>query len=122
MPAKPILIVEDDQDIREMLQSLLEDEGYEVWTATNGRVALDLIRTRPSSPGLVLLDLMMPILDGAGFLREYAADSNLPPVPILMLTASHSPGTIEGVAGLIKKPLDLEHLLTSVERLILRNK
>lgn len=120
MPAKPILIVEDDQDIREMLQSLLEDEGYEVWTATNGRVALDAIRTRPSSPGLVLLDLMMPVLDGDGFLREYAADPSLPRFPVLMLTASHSPGPVAGVAGLLKKPLDLEQLLSSVERLILR--
>jgi len=120
MPAKPILIVEDDQDIREMLQALLEDEGYHVWTAVNGRAALDLIRSRASGPGLVLLDLMMPVLDGIGFLRELAADPILPRMPVLMLTASNSAGPVEGIAAFIKKPLDLDVLLSSVERLIER--
>ena len=121
MPTATILIVEDDQDIREMLQSLLEDEGYGIWTAVNGRVALDLLRACPTLPGLVLLDLMMPVLDGEAFLREIKADERLFSLPVLMLTASHA-GASFAADGFIRKPLDLDELLSSVERLIRRTK
>lgn len=115
--SKPILVVEDDHDIREMLQSLLEDEGYSVWSAANGKAALDLLAEKTELPGLILLDLMMPVMDGETFLKAKAQIARLQAVPVLMLTASHS-GVSLNVAGYLKKPLDLDELLEFVARLL----
>ncbi|MBX3020036.1 MAG: response regulator [Bdellovibrionales bacterium] len=116
MSAKPLLIVEDDHDIREMLHSLLQDEGYTVWSAANGRAALELLDSKDQAPGLILLDLMMPVMDGETFLGEITKDPRLAPIPVLMLTASHSGASLK-VAGYLKKPLDLDELLEFVARL-----
>lgn len=119
MSAPTILIVEDDHDIREMLQALLEEEHYRVETAINGRIALDLLVARRVRPDLILLDLMMPVLDGAGFLQGISTDLELKKIPVIMLTASHSGQGLD-IAGYLKKPLDLDDLLERVRALLPR--
>lgn len=116
MSGARVLIIEDDHDIREMLESVLKDEGYEVWSAKNGRAGLEVLRSQ-GLPSLILLDLMMPVMDGKAFLEEAAKDPKLAAVPVLLLTASHT-GTDLPVSGYLKKPLDLDQLLDSVGRFV----
>lgn len=112
-----ILLVEDDQDIRETLREVLIAEGYAVQVASNGQEALDCLRAAVELPNLVLLDLMMPVKDGLAFRREQQSDPLLAHVPIVLMTAdSH----IEEkrlrmqVQAAIKKPFDLELMLRTV--------
>lgn len=107
-----IFIVEDDKDIRDNLKEILEAEGYSVAVAENGRVALDCLQQGYLTPSLILLDLMMPIMDGWTFLTMIK-DSQLSTIPIVVISAGTS--KIEGkIAGFMKKPLDLDDVLTSV--------
>src|SRR5579864_3307066 len=104
-----ILVVEDDLDIREGIQEILEDEGYEVFTAGNGQEALDLLRTIPT-PGLILLDLMMPVMDGHQFLELFREQAAYALVPVVVVSAGI---TVEPrIAGFIKKPFDTAALLS----------
>ena len=117
--AKHVLIVEDDQFILESLEELLADEGYRVTTAANGQLALDALRTMVVLPNLILLDLMMPVLDGIGFRREQQADPRLAKIPVVLLSAD---GQIESKkVGLnlehaVKKPVDIETIFETVRR------
>jgi CheY-like chemotaxis protein len=82
-----ILIVEDDAPIREMLVEILEDEGYPVQGASNGQEAFAALRTIPTLPKLVLLDLMMPVMDGWTFRQKQLQDPLLRGIPIIVLSA-----------------------------------
>lgn len=81
----PILLVEDDPATRDMLQQLLEKAGWHVVYAANGRVALDLLQT--VQPAVILLDLMMPELDGFGFVEEIQSHETWRSLPIIVMTA-----------------------------------
>jgi CheY-like chemotaxis protein len=106
-----ILVVEDDDDIREALCEMLADEGYAVEVATNGAEALDRLRAMDAKPCLVLLDLMMPVMDGWTFLAEQRRDANLASVPVVVLSAARDlPTDVET----IRKPLDPDRLLGAV--------
>jgi two-component system response regulator CpxR len=113
----PILVVEDDLDIRELLAESLEDLGFSVVTASNGLEAAQLIRTMPAPPLLILLDLMMPVMDGYGFLEERAKDPLLSSIPVAIVTAGHGvdPERLGQGTPIIPKPIDLP-LLVSVIR------
>ncbi len=84
-PDAPILVVEDDASTREMAHRILDREGYTVEDAANGRVALQVVRKQV--PLLILLDLMMPEMDGFEFLTELRRDARLRPVPVIVMTA-----------------------------------
>ena len=86
----PILIVEDDPDTRDLLRSILAKDGWIVQTAENGRVALEKVRT--TRPGLVLLDLMMPEMDGFVFLEEFRRLPSTSEIPVVVLTAKDLTG------------------------------
>jgi signal transduction histidine kinase/CheY-like chemotaxis protein len=86
----PILIVEDDPDTRDLLRSILVKDGWSVQTAENGRAALDSVRR--TRPGLVLLDLMMPEMDGFAFLEEFRKVSSVGEIPVVVLTAKDLTG------------------------------
>jgi CheY-like chemotaxis protein len=112
-----ILIVEDNAEIRDSLRDIFEGEGYVVLTAENGAVGLQLARCR-TPPALVLLDLMMPVMDGWDFLRELRG-SGIPalerlPVTVVSGIADHEEaaqlGSLYG-CGLLGKPLDIDALL-----------
>jgi CheY-like chemotaxis protein len=112
-PHCPVLIVEDDEDLREMMAHLLTLEGFEAATAANGREALDYLQT--SRPEVILLDLMMPVMDGWEFRRQQQADPNLAPVPVIVLSAlDQARASNVDAAAFLKKPLDFDHLLDLV--------
>lgn len=108
-----VLLVEDDEDIRDSLGGFLKHEGYEVCTAHNGAEGLKELHKDP--PGLVLLDLMMPVMDGWEFLEEKNHDSEIARVPVLVISAVRGNPYIPGALGFIKKPVDLNRLMDFVE-------
>jgi CheY-like chemotaxis protein len=112
----PILIVEDDPDLREMMAQLLTLEGYEPVTVGNGREALDYLHTHVR-PDVILLDLMMPVMDGWAFRREQQRDETLAAVPVIVLSALDQTRADDVAAdAFLKKPLDFDRLLELVRR------
>ena len=115
---RPILLVDDDDAIKETLTEILEDDGYQVATAKDGQEALDYLRQhRDAPPGLILLDLMMPRMNGVQFLDAYRDDQTLPDVPVAVLSAN--PGLCResrGVLLFLGKPVKLPNLLETVQR------
>jgi CheY-like chemotaxis protein len=113
-----VLVVDDDVDIRETLTLVLEDEGYAVASASNGEEALAWLRANVR-PNVILLDLMMPVMDGQEFRAEQRNDPELAQIPVIVITASgNAKDRVRsmGVAGMIQKPLALDTLLTTVAR------
>ena len=110
-----ILVVEDEHGQREALAEMLSRLGYEVQCAANGSEALELMRHSESLPGLILLDLMMPVMDGWEFRRRQKEDPSLANVPVVILSAldSNRAAHLEG-AAFLKKPLDFDRLLELV--------
>jgi CheY-like chemotaxis protein len=114
---KKVLVVDDDRDIRDVVADALEAEGYRVVTATDGRDAIHLLRGAGDMPSLILLDLMMPGMDGAQFRAEQQRDPVLEAIPVVVLSADAGLGAKAkslGVAGHLKKPVTLEMLLETV--------
>jgi CheY-like chemotaxis protein len=112
-----ILIVEDDFDIREALTQILEEEGYRVRCAANGQEALAVAAEDPV-PSLILLDLMMPVMNGWQFRAEQLKDARIASVPVLIISADpqlQSKAEALGVAGLLRKPIALDDLLSAVK-------
>ncbi|XXX78942.1 response regulator [Sorangium sp. So ce134] len=114
-----ILVVEDDLDIRSILSQLLVFEGYDVEEAADGAEALALLR-KDRPPALILLDLMMPIMDGWQLRAELQRDPELSSVPVVIVSAdvrAEQEASRLRVAGLLKKPLQIEPLLELVHRI-----
>jgi two-component system, chemotaxis family, chemotaxis protein CheY len=114
----PILIVEDDEDTRELMRHVLEDAGYRTAIAVDGREALDVVAQ--VGPGLILLDVRMPQLDGVAFAQAYHAGPG-PHAPVIVLTASHDPVTLGrqiGAVASLAKPFDIGDLLACVARVL----
>ncbi|MDA1258915.1 MAG: response regulator [Chloroflexi bacterium] len=104
-----ILVVDDNPDVRFALTTLLDDEGYEVMEASDGDVGIDAARER--KPDLILLDLMMPRMDGFETLRELKKDENLCDIPVVVLTARRGSEDMPlamalGAADYLHKPWD----------------
>jgi CheY-like chemotaxis protein len=107
-----VLVVDDDDDIREVIAEILRAEGYDVVCASNGAQALEELH-KERHPDLVLLDLMMPIMSGWEVLEEIQAEEGLARIPVVVVSAMSAPGACEQLA----KPVDLDHLLSTVGRL-----
>jgi CheY-like chemotaxis protein len=112
-----ILLVEDDPYIAESLAELLLGEGYAVVSAQNGKEALDYLRSSQSLPRLILLDLMMPVMDGYRFREAQKQDARLADIPVVAMSADRgaqlkTQGT--GVRYSLRKPLELDELLRIV--------
>ena len=117
MPTSTILLAEDDLEIRDIVQELLEEKGYDVIPARTGRQALDFLSLDPRSPpDLVILDLMMPIVTGWQVLEAIQQDPMLSKVPVVILTAM-SQDRPTGAAAFLRKPFQVEALLETVQRL-----
>jgi DNA-binding response OmpR family regulator len=120
--SKHVLIVEDDDSIRHLLEQALRDAGYSVSTASNGTQALHSMRE--DSPELLLLDLMMPEMNGWDLLRCIAECGELAAVPVLIVSAAGANGLSEaqelGAPVFLPKPFDIDKLLLEVERLTTR--
>lgn len=118
MRVKWILIVDDDPDVREVLQQFLTLEGYEVSTATNGREALERLH-HGQPPGLILLDLMMPEMDGFAFRVEQRNDPVLAPIPVVIITAVHDAKRSAaklGISEWMTKPVEFDQLVGMASR------
>lgn len=116
-----VLIVEDHADLREMLAVLLETEGFAVQTARNGAEALE--RLNESRPGVILLDLMMPVMTGDEFRERQLADPRFRDVPVICMTAAHD-GRARAerlqANAYFQKPVDFDNLIGAVRQHIKR--
>lgn len=112
-----VFIVEDDVDTREMLGRFLELEGYRVETAANGKLALERLESGVGAC-VILLDLMMPVMDGWQFRQVQQNDPSLSRIPVVVVTAAGPRERIRPITadGWLAKPLDLDHLLATIER------
>ena len=112
-----VLIVEDDDDIREVVANALEGEGFQVYQAETGARALELLQEMPH-PSLILADLMMPVLDGWDLIKALSRDDRLATLPVVVMSAldhDHPQGFRR-----IKKPFDVEGLVRIVSELCVR--
>lgn len=117
---KSILLVDDDPAIRKILSQSLEMEGFVIYQASNGEEALEAIDS--TIPDLVILDVMMPKMNGFEVLKNVRASPKTEDLPVVMLTARSSQedvweGWREGVDYYMTKPFDIEELLRFVERI-----
>lgn len=114
--SKQILVVDDDVGIRETLCEALELEGYEVVCLEHGQAALDYLQ-KAAPPCVVLLDVMMPVMDGRELRRQMLSDPKLADIPVVIITAGGT-GTASGVAAVdvLYKPLRIETVINSVGR------
>jgi CheY-like chemotaxis protein len=112
-----ILVAEDEEAIAGLLRALLEDEGFRVIVATDGRAALDILAAQ--RPDLVLSDVMMPRLDGRALARAMFADPSYRAIPLVLLSAAGREQA-QGVphAAFLPKPFDLDALLATIARLL----
>jgi CheY-like chemotaxis protein len=110
-----ILVVDDEKAIRELLCRVLTIAGYEVEEAADGYEALERVARR--RPDLILLDLMMPLMDGCTFLQELRASARLEQVPVLVLTAA-GPHWEYPISDVLHKPVDADDLVAAVQRVL----
>ncbi len=110
-----ILVVEDDLDISDMLTEILGNEGYRVLRADNGKRGLELLFDHPDV-GLVLLDRMMPVMDGPAFLAALRSSPDFARLPVIFLTAAEDTETIVGAAGYLRKPTRLETVIEVIQK------
>jgi len=110
-----IFIIDDDEALLDALGGLLDSEGYEVETARNGKEALEKLATT-APPGLILLDLKMPVMDGWQFLAARPVESPALRVPIVLLSGLAFIPNAPGVADFLSKPIDPSRLLACVRR------
>ncbi len=120
MGSKTIFVVEDDEFIRTDLAEILESEGYDVKSFRNGKEALDEMKFITTDPDLIILDLMMPVMDGYVFLSEIAKIRDLQVTDILVLSADRDAANklpMDQIRGYVRKPIDLDLFLSTVDRL-----
>lgn len=111
-----ILVVDDDPDIRDSLREVLEDEGYDVSCVGNGQEALDHLKAASPRPCVILLDLMMPVMDGWQFRKEQKQHPEIADIPLVVITATGKRPVLVDAAELVMKPLDLNRLFEAVQR------
>jgi CheY-like chemotaxis protein len=113
---KSILLVDDEFSIVEALAEVLQCEGYSVRTAPNGQRALEELARAPAS--LILLDYMMPLMDGLQALQKIRAEPAWQKIPVVLMTAASLPDGSSGWDAMLRKPFDASALLRVVRRLI----
>jgi CheY-like chemotaxis protein len=116
---KTILIIDDEFGILEVLESILSDAGFKVISAINGQDALT--RLQETIPDLVIVDFMMPLLDGAGVIEAMRANDKLSAVPVILASALPEKAVIERCVGyhaFLRKPYKTERLMEEVSRLL----
>lgn len=111
-----VLVIDDDELVRETIGDFLSDEGFLPLLAFDGEEALKLLSSASPRPGLIILDLGMPNFDGWQFREQQARDPNLSPIPVIVVTADRS-ANVSG-AVVLRKPLNLDQLANAIERLL----
>lgn len=119
MEKRPIILVVDDEaPIRHVLLDLLADEGYQAMEAPNGRIALEMAREH--HPDLILMDVMMPELNGRQTLRAFHAETALATIPVVLMSAAgRAMAPADGVVTFLPKPFDLQQVLDVVKTALL---
>ncbi len=118
-PIPVVLVVEDDEDVRETILESLEEEGYVAVGARDGEEAIRFLGEMPTMPALILLDMMMPNMNGFQFREAQLACPAWSAIPVVVLTADgtvDSKATQLGAAGILRKPVKLATLLGTVAR------
>lgn len=110
---KSILVIEDNKEIQESLKMVLEVEGYTVYTADNGKEGMDILKKIPT-PCVILLDLMMPVMNGWEFVEAISRDIMLSTIPIIVVSAFGDKKGTPITNDYIQKPIDLDALLNTV--------
>jgi CheY-like chemotaxis protein len=116
---KTVAIIEDDVGIRETIAEVLKDEGYEVMAADHGQDALDQLNSRSDIPCVILLDLMMPVMDGWAFREAQKRHPTLGKVPVIVMTAdarAKDKASLLGAQAHMGKPVDLDQLLLAIQQ------
>jgi CheY-like chemotaxis protein len=114
-----ILVVDDDAALRNTLVEILEEEGYRATAASNGMEALEVLRTSEAPPAVILLDMMMPVMDGWTFRAEQQRDPRLSEIPVVIFSAQ---GNVKEMASQVsasaylRKPLLLKELLDMIDK------
>jgi CheY-like chemotaxis protein len=120
MKPDTILVIEDEEALRRLLETLFRGAGYAVATAADGRQALDYL-ARAEPPRVILLDLRMPVLDGWGFRRQQLEDPRLAAIPVVVVAsdadAARDAGWFDAAAYLLK-PVAIEQLLRAVRGVV----
>ena len=115
--AYTVLVVDDEPAIRDLILAVLEDEGYRAIGAGSGRRALELLAAE--QPDLVLMDIMMPEMDGREALRRMRDGPDTADVPVVMMSAAHNPERIgHPISAFLSKPFDLDVLIETVARVL----
>ena len=118
-PDEAILIVEDDEVTAQSFADILGIMGYRSEIAPNGKVALEVLRRTPERFCVVLLDIMMPVMDGWGFLKEQRADAAISDIPVIVISAvinGERRAARDAAVEFLPKPVDTTRLLSSLER------
>ena len=115
-----ILLVEDDESIRTDLSALLEMEGFKVYAAENGQAAVKLLESAPLNPSLILLDIMMPVMDGWQFREAQLQMHEASSIPVIVMTAdghASEKATRMNAQGFIQKPIhSIDSFLKTIQR------
>ena len=110
-----VLVVDDDHDIRTCLGEVLHDQGFVAVTAADGRDALEKLATR-FRPDAIVLDLMMPVMNGFEFLQAMRANAELNRIPVVVISANRGYDERDlGVAAVLRKPFDLNALVDAID-------
>ena len=119
---KSILVVDDEQDIILALKILLAEEGYEIFTAHNGREALE--RLAEKIPDIMLIDVMMPILSGPETIVRMRADAGYANIPVVVMSAIKPKADLDKlkVGAFIRKPFEIELLLQTLDQVLAEKK
>jgi CheY-like chemotaxis protein len=115
-----ILVVDDEPLIAMALEAVLEDAGYQVATAANGQQGLEQLTKMPC-PELVLLDMMMPVMNGPAMLAAMAADQNLSGIPVIVLSSLPEEAVrarAKGAAAILRKPYTVDEILNVITRVL----
>jgi two-component system, chemotaxis family, chemotaxis protein CheY len=113
-----VMLIEDDEDIRNSLKEILEDVGHTVIAAADGLIALELLQTG-ARPGVILLDLMMPVMNGWQFVSARSRQADTAHIPVLVITADaqiDQKAKSISADGYFRKPIDLDELLAALDR------
>ena len=119
MPAKKILVIEDDKEAARMMELRLRSEGFKVDRASNGKDGLD--RIEDEKPDLILLDVMMPILDGHNVCKIIKNTKKTSDIPVIMLTVKNAVGDVDrgfeaGADFYLNKPFEWDRLMKTINR------
>lgn len=115
MNSGEVLLIEDDEEIRTALADALQSEGYQVIAARNGEEGLEALESSEDI-SLVLLDLMMPVMNGYEFIVRVKGREDLCRIPLIVVSANAESRRIEGADGVIHKPFDLDRLFDSIRK------